>query len=337
MNTQSLICIITPVYNAEKFLSATVESVRQQDYTNWRLILVNDCSSDGSDALCCKLQQKDERIAYLAQQKNGGPAHTRNVGIDAAISMGADYLAFLDSDDILEPNYLSTLHSIAEDCRADIVWCNFYEYKFGYAERKRTVFHRLPSLKPVEKKQLISCFFENRQGLGCLWNKLYRVEFITRNNLRINEERVRAEDWEFNLMAFQCNPVVVPIEDALYNYIHYPTPSVMTTYRENDFKMAKRTISLMEEVALRYDLKDKLPIFYNRFVYNTICFISKGVNTNQQKEKIIEVCEDKVFRSKISLKFNNSYLTLKYYLYSFLLEVRLYKLLFSLMRFFKKC
>ncbi|BBA52809.1 putative glycosyltransferase [Fusobacterium varium] len=94
---EPLVSIITPVYNAEEFLEETILSVLNQEYVNWELILIDDCSSDKSNEIIEQYLKKDKRIKYLKNKKNSGPAITRNNGIN--ISKG-NYIAFLDSDDL---------------------------------------------------------------------------------------------------------------------------------------------------------------------------------------------------------------------------------------------
>lgn len=98
------VSIITPMYNASRFVKYTIESVLSQTYSNWELIIVDDCSSDNSFDIVKDYCQRDHRIKLLKMEKNsGGPIIPRNTGIDMAEGR---YIAFLDSDDIWVPNKL---------------------------------------------------------------------------------------------------------------------------------------------------------------------------------------------------------------------------------------
>ena len=289
------VSIITPVYNAAKYLTDTVRSVQAQTYSDWQLILVDDCSTDGSLDLCKELAAADSRIVVLRNKANSGPATTRNNGIEYAIEHGVKYLSFLDSDDIDEPDFLDKMVATAENYSADIVWCNYYEYPFGHGERKTLQSHRLPSLETIEEKRLLSLFFEETTGLGSLCDKLYSVELVTRTGIRINPERVRAEDWEFNLMLFQQHPRVIAIDDALYNYIHYPRPSVMATYRPRDYEMFWRSRQLLQDMAERegidYD-KEKFDstLMYN--IINQLLILSKAGNVTDKQAEYNKIIKD---------------------------------------------
>lgn len=91
-----LVSVITPVYNSEKYLSESIRSVQAQTHTNWEHILVDDCSSDGSETLIKSFQENDPRIKYHRLEKNSGAGIARNKAIELA---QGDYIAFLDSDD----------------------------------------------------------------------------------------------------------------------------------------------------------------------------------------------------------------------------------------------
>lgn len=101
--TAEKVSIVVPVYNAEKYLEETVESVRRQTYENWELLLVDDCSSDKSAEVMKRLAERDARIRPVFQPQNGGAAKARNRGIREA---EGGYIAFLDADDIWKPEKL---------------------------------------------------------------------------------------------------------------------------------------------------------------------------------------------------------------------------------------
>lgn len=98
-----LVSIIVPVYNKERFLAQTIESVQKQSYTNWELILIDDCSEDNSMQVAEAYKKQDSRICPVRQVKNQGVAKSRNRGIKEARGR---YLCFLDADDIWEADKL---------------------------------------------------------------------------------------------------------------------------------------------------------------------------------------------------------------------------------------
>lgn len=119
-----LVSIITPVYNAEKYIEETLKSVSNQTYSNWEHVLVDDCSSDQSVELIEKLAKTDPRIKLIKLSENSGPAVARNKAIDLATGR---YLAFLDADDIWFDFHL----------KESLEFMNSKGYGFVFASYKR--------------------------------------------------------------------------------------------------------------------------------------------------------------------------------------------------------
>ena len=98
-----LVSIITPVYNAEKFIVETIKSIQAQTYKNWELLLIDDCSTDNSKKIINTFSKEDLRIKYISLTENSGAAVARNTGIEKA---DGQYIAFIDSDDQWESQKL---------------------------------------------------------------------------------------------------------------------------------------------------------------------------------------------------------------------------------------
>ena len=99
----NLVSIITPAYNAEKYIKDTIASVIAQTYTNWEMIIVDDSSNDNTNEIIKEYQQKEKKIRLITLLKNQGVANARNIAIQNARGR---YIAFLDSDDIWEKEKL---------------------------------------------------------------------------------------------------------------------------------------------------------------------------------------------------------------------------------------
>lgn len=100
MENNTLVSVITPVYNCERYIGETIESVLAQTYLNWELLLVDDCSPDSSVDIIHRYVERDERIRYVKLEKNGGAAIARNAALKEARGR---YIAYLDADDLWEP------------------------------------------------------------------------------------------------------------------------------------------------------------------------------------------------------------------------------------------
>ncbi len=103
MKQQPLISVITPAYNSEQFIGETISSVLQQTYTNWEMMIVDDCSKDRTREIVEEYKKKDSRIKFFVLEENSGSAVARNKAMDEA---AGQYFAFLDSDDCWLPEKL---------------------------------------------------------------------------------------------------------------------------------------------------------------------------------------------------------------------------------------
>lgn len=127
-----LVSIIVPVYNAERFIADTIETVQAQSYDNWELLLVDDCSTDNSAKLIKQLKKDDKRIKLISMKQNSGAALSRNFGVHKA---NGRYLAFLDADDIWAKTKLEK--QVVFMRKNDLVF-TFTSYEFADASGKPT-------------------------------------------------------------------------------------------------------------------------------------------------------------------------------------------------------
>ena len=119
--SKPLVSIIVPVYQVKDYIDECVESLLRQTYTNLEILLVDDGSTDGSGAICDEYARRDNRIRVI-HQENQGLSAARNAGLDRATG---EYVAFVDSDDAVLPDFIETLYDLAERYQADIAACAY--------------------------------------------------------------------------------------------------------------------------------------------------------------------------------------------------------------------
>lgn len=120
-----LISVIVPVYKVEPYLHRCVDSILEQTFSDFELILVDDGSPDNCGAICDEYAAKDSRV-HVIHQQNGGLSAARNAGIDWAFSRSdSTWLSFIDSDDSVLPDYLSRMYTSAAEQDADLCICDF--------------------------------------------------------------------------------------------------------------------------------------------------------------------------------------------------------------------
>jgi len=183
-----LVSIIVPVYNAEKNLHKTLDSILSQSYSNWELILIDDGSIDLSAEIIAEYAQKEKRIRYL-HQVNSGPSHARNKGIDEA---RGKYLTFIDADDWVRSDYLEKLVQ-AVDTNVDLICAGYFEVNKKYP--KGLQLHDFLLAKQnriISKEEFQSNLFDGVSGV--LWAKLFKAEILRKHNIRLNENLKLSED-----------------------------------------------------------------------------------------------------------------------------------------------
>lgn len=161
----NLVSIITPVYNAEKYIEANIASVQAQTYGHWEHILVDDCSSDNSKALIQSFQENDARIKYHRLETNSGAGIARNTAIELA---EGSYIAFLDSDDQWYPEKLKK--------QLNFMQKNAYHFTFSDYDVVDEEGKKLS--KVVKCKSVVSynsALYKN--PIGCL-TVMYNVDFF---------------------------------------------------------------------------------------------------------------------------------------------------------------
>lgn len=124
---KGMISVIVPVYNVEKYLERCLDSIREQSYTKLQMILIDDGSSDLSGSICDNYKERDTRIEVI-HKTNGGLSSARNAGLDVAIG---DYIAFVDSDDWIEPEMLETMLEDMAQFDADMVVTGYAKTEDG--------------------------------------------------------------------------------------------------------------------------------------------------------------------------------------------------------------
>ena len=183
-----IISVIVPVYKVEKYIHRCVESILNQTFTDFELILVDDGSPDNCGAICDEYAEKDSRVVVI-HQENGGLSAARNAGIDWAFAnSNSEWLTFVDSDDWIHPQMLEKLLGAVRDSSAKISSCGYWEateqtvYELvedaSYKLRTSNDFYMAYSISNVVawgKLYHKSCFQHIRYPVG----KIHEDEFVT--------------------------------------------------------------------------------------------------------------------------------------------------------------
>ena len=203
---EDIISIIVPVYNVESYLTQCLNSILNQSYKNFELILVDNISTDESFNICKEYEKSDNRIKVL-QNETKGVSSTRNVGLNYA---KGKYITFCDSDDLYDSNFLSKLMAAAKKNDADIIISNY-----AYMNTKNNLMCGRISGAINENELIQRIFIDNSIG-GFVWNKMFKRSILS--NVKFDETIQICEDTLFVFEALKEAKKVFFVRDAVYFY-----------------------------------------------------------------------------------------------------------------------
>ena len=204
------ISIIVPVYNAEETLNRCIDSIINQTYTNWEILLINDGSNDNSGNICDEYVTRDKRIKVF-HKNNEGASSARNLGLD---NVSGDWITFCDSDDFVYPEWLNNyVENISDDI--ELICQGFECDKILIDELKDTRIFGL-NYKGDVKEGVLQ--LNKIYSLGYTVVKLFRRNIIESNKLRFDVSYNYWEDQEFCFKYFSCIKNIVCTDKVGYFY-----------------------------------------------------------------------------------------------------------------------
>lgn len=151
---QELVSIITPLYNSQEYIEETIQSILNQNYSNWELIVVDDCSRDESLAIVGEFANKDSRIKIIKLEENSGAAIARNTGIENAKGR---YIAFLDSDDLWVPEKLEKQIEFMKGKDISFSFTGYIKIDEDGTEKGQVTIPDVVTYKELLKSNVIGC------------------------------------------------------------------------------------------------------------------------------------------------------------------------------------
>ncbi|UIN29874.1 glycosyltransferase family 2 protein [Microbacterium binotii] len=226
---RALVTVVVPVFNAQSYLDATVQSILAQEYTELEVILVDDGSTDGSAGICDRWAREDSRVRVI-HRANGGIAAAQNSGLDAAT--GA-LITFCDNDDLMLPQAIGRLVDILEDADADMSCCRWSNVGASAAQSELDARRMDPPGRveifgePGRKYQEVFSLAHRRLRRRELqyfseanWGKLYRAELW--DGVRFPEGRY-AQDVAVSMDLYLRMSRVASCSDVLYLWLQHPS------------------------------------------------------------------------------------------------------------------
>ena len=311
-----IISIIVPVYNVEKYLHKCVDSILEQTFKDFELILINDGSTDNCGDICESYSKFDNRIKVF-HQKNQGVSSSRNKGI---IESKGKYIMFLDSDDYVASNYCEVLIDAIEHKNHSLIISSFYIHRLDTGEILKVGYGEKETNYKVDKAEFYSVYEKNL--LNFSWNKIYKTNIIKDNNISFIENIQLGEDLLFNLEYLKyVDGEIIIVNKYLYNYILKSRDSLVRRYHKNLFETCKYSYSELYNCMLLFgtDMLEKNQSYYssylnylhtvldNTFKNSELSFIKK-IRYNNMIIKTEEF--KKALQNADKLEFNKRFLAL---------------------------
>lgn len=285
------ISVIVPIYNQDKYIERSLQSIAAQTFGDFEVILVDDGSNDLSSAICEKVCNYDLRFKYL-YKKNGGVASARQFGME---NSRGEYIIHVDPDDWVERDYLEQLYRTAVKTSADIVICDYIE---EFPDGKNIISHKQFNGLSINELKL---FLADGSLWGICWNKLVKKSIIS-DNVYFEPKIDFQEDKLFTYRLLNNAKIVAFMAKGLYHYNRSNPNSAVATYSykrvlqswsvrnriltiESDIRLkkllAKRLISLHAVNGLFYlqevGIKDYSRVIRPfKFAIRLLCFSSNG-------------------------------------------------------------
>jgi len=244
MNRETTISVIVPVYNVEEYLPRCVDSILAQTYEKLEVILVDDGTKDASDQICDRYAEKDPRVRVI-HKENGGLSSARNAGIDIATG---EYLAFVDSDDWIEPEMYSHMLELMEKYDTRLVCAGRYDVE---SETEAKTVGLCPEKEElVSGEELVKRIFLWDHLDSAAWDKLYHRSLF--EGIRYPVGKIVEDVPTTYRLALRAGNAVL-CDRPFYNYFHRPNSiTTQKTVTEKNFHFPQHTAKIYSDIRENY-------------------------------------------------------------------------------------
>lgn len=282
-----LITVVVPVYNVEKYIRKCVNSILEQVYKEFEVILVDDGSTDTSGIICEDYAKQDARIKVL-HKENGGLSSARNYG---TIHATGKYICFIDSDDFVEPTYLQYLYDLISRNDSDMAVCSSYwwcsENSYDYYKKDVEL-----CLNPEETFKFL---FSLEKWFGLFaWNKLYKLELF--ENISFPEGKYYEDSGTTYRLVDKCKNVAIGSKPQYY----YRQQRIGQITGDFSFVKTNDKLQFLEEMQ-EFFLKhypNVMEIYDSYHINCLLTFYEKALQSRETKKDEVSFMKEKITRMK---------------------------------------
>ena len=250
--TKIKISTVVPTYNQEKHLEEALTSIINQTFKPYEILIINDASTDDSKNICEKFQKIYNNIKMINLTKNMGVSNARNIGIKNA---SGDYIHFMDSDDSMEQDMYEAIVDEIKNKEKDLIITGTRYNENNKIKLDIPKKYEINTYQEMKSFIKDNCISGRRNIFNVVWNKLYKREFIIKNNIKFDKDISFGEDFLFNLKCMEKTNSIYVIDKAYYNYIR----------RQNEETLKMKFLD--NKIQLRRFLYKRWIDFYKFMIY----------------------------------------------------------------------
>lgn len=320
-----LLSVIVPVYNVEKYLNKCIESLINQTFTDFELILVNDGSTDNSGVICNLYQLKDSRIKVI-NKKNGGLSSARNIGLEIA---KGEYICFIDSDDWVRLDMFEIMLNSIIESNCDMAICEFEKYYEGQKVSAEVEVNNSYSI--VNKNDLINQMYTDKRVLLTVsWNKVYKksifsYDLLTKQPIKFPLGKIHEDEYTTYKLINNCNRICL-VNNKLYYYRQNPNSIMGRKFNINRLDILGAIKERIEYAKLINNIEfynnSRRFLCYQYFEHYFMC--KKYLQENLELVKKMNVKSKKIAKELIKSDVGNYKDKIKWML--FIINPNLYKI-----------
>ena len=290
-----IISIIVPIYNVGKYLPRCIESILNQTFNNFELILVNDGSTDNSGVVCDDYAKKDTRIKII-HKSNGGVSSARNAGLYVA---KGEYIGFVDPDDYIDKNMYEKLYRLCIDNNSDIAICRFNREINGKIQNKEST----EEIIELNNMEAMNELFKGNLYRFSLCNKLFSKKCF--NDVLFPEERIH-EDLSTTYKLFANSKKAVYINYCGYIYVRRENSILTSTYNEKRLQAFIAWDEIIEFIDKNYyEIIEQVIATFTYWCVDNILYILNQVNNSKKKNNYLNIIQKYTTKYYIYIKRNN--------------------------------
>lgn len=273
-NKEPFFSIVMPIYNVEKHLNQAVNSLLEQTFQDYEIILVDDCSPDKCPEICDEYAEKYDSIHVIHQKENQGLSYTRNTGMSVATGK---YIWFMDSDDYVDTNLLEKVYFSLQKNPAEVVVIGLIEEYYDQNDElhhKEVVCHEEKILSKKDEVRAEIMSLEKETLYGYAWNKFYSLGYLKKIGIKF-EKITLIEDILFNVQYCMDIQSMNILNLPAYHYNKRMDNSLTAKFVPNYYELHEKRIEILCEQHKYWELfteenKSILATIYARYIFSAL-------------------------------------------------------------------